>query len=97
MLRDLYQITSRIRAFCSTYLPRPVPIMFINPRRACAARVTVVVPMCVCLSVKSNLTSGASVRPENSVTYSVGNGVKKIVGVSLKPLRSKVMASFAYP
>ena len=25
----------------------------------------------VCLSVKSNLTSGASVRPENTVTYSV--------------------------
>ena len=50
----------------------------LNRRRACAARVTVVVR--VCLSVKSNLTSGASVRPENSVTYSMGNEGQKICG-----------------
>ena len=38
-------------------------------------RVTVVgsVCLCVCVSVKSHLTSGASVRPENTVTYSAGN------------------------
>ena len=30
--------------------------------------------VCVCLSVKSHLTSAASVRPENIVTYSAGNG-----------------------
>ena len=55
----------------------------INPRRACAARVTVLgsVCVCVCVSVKSNLTSGASVRPENTVTYSAGNGGQKICGV----------------
>ena len=53
--------------------------------------------VCVCVSVKSNLTPGASVRPENTVTYSAGNGGQKIVGFSLKPLCSKVMASFAYP
>ena len=37
-------------------------------------RVTVVGPvcLCVCLSVKSHLTSGASVRPENTVVYSSG-------------------------
>ena len=29
--------------------------------------------MCVCLSVKSHLTSGASVHPENAVKYSVCN------------------------
>ena len=58
----------------------------INPRRACAARVTVVV-LCVCLSVKSHLTYGASVRPENAVTYSAGNEGQKIVGFSLKMLR----------
>ena len=56
---------------------------FINPRRACAARVTVVV-LCVCLSVclsvKSHLTYGASVRPENAVTYSAGNESQKICG-----------------
>ena len=35
----------------------------------------------VCLSVKSHLTSGASVRPENTVTYSAGNGGQNICGV----------------
>ena len=34
----------------------------------------------VCLSVKSHLTSGASVRPENTVTYSAGNAGRKICG-----------------
>ena len=55
----------------------------INPRRACAARVTVVGSVClsVCVSVKSHLTYGASVRPENAVTYSAGNEGQKICGV----------------
>ena len=73
----------------------PADLLVINPRRACAARVTVVGSVCV--SVKSNLTPGASVRPENTVTYSAGNGDQKFVGFSLKQLRSIVMASFAYP
>ena len=51
---------------------------FINPRRACAARVTVVV-MSVCLSVC--YTSGASFRPENAVTYSAGNEGQNNCGV----------------
>ena len=52
----------------------------INPRRACAARVTVVV-LCVSLSVnKSPLTYEASVRPENAVTYSAGNEGQNICG-----------------
>ena len=55
--------------------------VLVNPRRACAARVTVVGSVCVCVSVKSNLTSGASVRPENIVAYSAGNGGQKICGV----------------
>ena len=42
-------------------------------------RVTVVGS--VCLSVKSHLTSGASVGPENSVTYSTGNRGQNICGV----------------
>ena len=54
-----------------------VPV--INPRRACTARVTVLGRVCV--SVKSHLTSGASVRPENAVTYSSGNGGQKLCGV----------------
>ena len=37
--------------------------------------------VCVCVSVKSHLTSGASVGPENTVAYSAGNGGKKIGGV----------------
>ena len=55
----------------------PIILIIINPRRACAARVAVVVSVsvcvcvcvCVCVSVKSHLTFGASVRPENAVTY----------------------------
>ena len=34
----------------------------------------------VCLSVKSHLTYGASVRPENAVTYPAGNEGQKICG-----------------
>ena len=37
--------------------------------------------LCVCLSVKSHLTYGASVRPENAVTYSAGNEGQKVCGV----------------
>ena len=33
-----------------------------------------------CLSVKSHLTYGASVRPENAVTYSAGNEGQNICG-----------------
>ena len=63
----------------------------INPRHACAARVTVVGSVCVCVwggggggrggSVKSHLTSEVSVGPEITVTYSAGNGGQKICGV----------------
>ena len=44
----------------------------------CAARVTVFGS--VCLSVKSHLTYGASVRPENVFTYSAGKEGQKICG-----------------
>ena len=54
----------------------------INPRRACAARVTpMCVCVCVCVSVNRHLTHGASVRPENAVTYSAGNESQNICGV----------------
>ena len=52
----------------------------INTRRGCAARVTVVV-VSVCLSVKSNLTSGASDRRENATKYSACNEGQNICGV----------------
>ena len=69
----------------------------------CAARVTVVDSVClsvrpsvclsVCLSVrlsdKSHLTSGASVRPENTVMYSAGNEGENLVGFSRKLLRCR--------
>ena len=60
---------------------------FINPQRACAVRVTVV--GFVCLSVKSHLTSGASVHPEIDVTCSTGNEGQKNCGVfsETAPLR----------
>ena len=46
-------------------------------------RVTVVesVYVCVCLSVKSHVTSGGSVHPENTVTYLAGNWGQNICGV----------------
>ena len=65
--------------FRHCYLPKSLRDCVINPRRACAARVTVVGSVCV--SVKSHLTYGASVRPENAVTYSAGNEGQKICGV----------------
>ena len=36
--------------------------------------------MCVCVSVKSDLIYGTSVRSENAVTYSAGNEGKNICG-----------------
>ena len=43
------------------------------------------------VSVKSHLTYGVSVCPENAITYSAGNKVEKFVGICLKRLRSRVM------
>ena len=40
--------------------------------------------VCVCVSVKSHLTSGASVCPKNAVTNSAGNEGQKICGVFSK-------------
>ena len=37
--------------------------------------------LCVCVSVKSHIASGASVRPENTLTYSADNEGQKICGV----------------
>ena len=50
----------------------------------------------VCVSVKSYLTSGVSVRPEILSHTQRATEVKNFVGFSLKPLHSKVMALLAY-
>ena len=64
---------------------------FINPRCACTVKIMVVefVSLSIHLSVKSHLTTGASVRPEIDVTYSTGNKGTKICGDSSEtaPLR----------
>ena len=43
-------------------------------------RQTILSVLSVCLSVKLHLTYGASVRPENAVTYSAANEGQKICG-----------------
>ena len=43
----------------------------------------------VCVSVRSHLTYGASVCPENAVTYLAGNDGKNICGVFSKMLRCR--------
>jgi len=58
---------------------RPVSRTMINPRRSCAARVTGVV-LCACVSVSQKLTSEASDRLENAVTYSTSNVRQNILG-----------------
>ena len=63
--------------------------MIINPRRACAARVTVVG---VCLSVTQHLTSRTFIRPTNDMTCLTGDEGQNLVGFSLKMLRCKVRA-----
>ena len=54
---------------------------------------------CVCVSVKSHLTSGASVCCENAVTYSVGNEGQKICGVfsATAPLPRPTAPSLGWP
>ena len=65
----------------------------IAPRRACAARVTVVVPVCLCVcSVTLNLTCRMFVRLTNDTTYLTGNEGQKFEQFSLKMLHCKVRA-----
>ena len=56
-------------------------LVIFNPQRACAVRVMLLgQSVCLCVSVKSHPASGASVRPENSVMYSMGNEGPKNCG-----------------
>ena len=65
----------------------------INPRRACAARVTVVV-VCVCLSVRPRAISlhEPSIAPQTIPRIQCRIKVEKYVGFSLKLLRSGITA-----
>ena len=67
---------------CSAYTKSPCFCNFINPRRACAARVTVVGS--VCLSVTLHLTSRMSVRLKNNTIYLTGTEGQKIRAVFSK-------------
>ena len=62
-------------------------VYVVNPRRACAARVTVVV-VCVCRLVANSLLKGQFVLKTLSHTQRATK-VKKFVGFSLKPLRCR--------
>ena len=63
-------------------------LCLINPRRACAARVTVVV-LCVCLSVYDySRTTGYEAAHERYQQLQCHKGLKNNVAILLKPLRS---------
>ena len=53
--------------------------------------------MCVCVSIKSHLTYGASVRPENVVTYSVSNEGQNICSDNAPLLRSSGVVVLRWP
>ena len=53
--------------------------------------------VCVCLSVKSDLTSGVFVCPENIVTYSAGNGGQNICRVFSKTASFKSYGIIWHP
>ena len=74
----------------------------INPRHACAARVTVVGSVCpsVCVCVSVNISPLEHLCPENHIMYSLGNEGQKICGFSLKLLRCgdpAILPSYGVP
>ena len=84
---------------CLSFITVVVPL-FINPRRACAARVTVVV-LCVCLSVCLSVclfvyyysrTTGYEAAYERYQQIQCYKGRKNNVAILLKRLRSRDMA-----
>ena len=66
----MYAITCHAYSCLACSALKPLNLCtVVNPRRACAARVTVV----VCLSVTLNLTSRVFVRLTKDTTYLTGN------------------------
>ena len=83
----MYHSMSVSKSCLCSFLCHSYIALQINPWRACTARVTLVV-LCVCvsvcLSVKSHLTSEASVHPENTaICIQRVMEVKRFVGFSL--------------
>ena len=69
-----------------------VLLCLVNPRRACAARVTVVV-LCVCLFVSDySRTTGYEAAHERYQQLQCYKGRKNNVAILLKRLRSRDMA-----
>ena len=82
------------RSVNSTAVHNAPHVCTINPRRACAARVTVVV-LClsVCLSVYDySRTTGYEAAHERYQQLQCHKGLKTNVAILLKPLRSGDMA-----
>ena len=69
----------------------------INPRRACAARVTVLMCVSVCLSVTTFSATARNNAP-NKIYQRLQRDMSKVLKMafSLTTLRSEVLASFAY-
>ena len=64
---------------------------FINPRRACTARVTVLA-LCVCVSVTQHLTFHEIIRATNDTTFSAADEGRNFKRFSLKMLRYEARA-----
>ena len=79
-----YKIDAEL-PFCNLIV-LPAVIIIINPRRACAARVTVVV-LCVCLSVHYRLPYEAAYERYQQLQYYMD--MKKNVAILLKRLHSR--------
>ena len=71
--------------------------LLVNPRCACAARVTVVRSVCVYVCLLSHISPLECLFILKILSRTQeATEVKSHVGFSLKPLHSKVMALFAY-
>ena len=80
--------SARLALYSAVVFPRINAAAFINPRRACAARVTVVVCLSVCLLSHISPMERLFVLKTLSRTQRATK-VKKFVGFSLKPLRCR--------
>ena len=86
MLKEIEYTTALVPICVYYYSACTFSSVIINPRRACAARVTVVgsVCVCVCVSVTLHLTSRMSVRLKNDTIYLTGTEGQKIRAVFSK-------------